>query len=297
MQRKTKRFFQNNRRLYQFFIGFLIFMGPIAGATMLFAAPLLGYLAVNAVSLLEFAMVACSLALLCIVFVQFYFLYWQSSELQFLKLSMGKGRALLHHFVALNRQAAIFHILVLAAFARIEINIQSMIYVVVCYLSLFATFLWRYKLYSGSPFILKERLNAWLSASSLGEKASVGEKIKEVTKTRLNTKLFFYLMRSGAWLRALLVVAMYVLMAKLATSDIDTAFLAGIGISIMMLGSFFVALLSKLVQTNLHRDMIFWQSLGQAMPTRLTGLIKRVKWALISLFPLVFISAYLLTRI
>lgn len=48
MTRKTKRFIQNNRQLYRFFIGFMLFMGPIAGAAMLFFAPLLGYLFVTA---------------------------------------------------------------------------------------------------------------------------------------------------------------------------------------------------------------------------------------------------------
>lgn len=267
MKRKTKRFKQNNLNLYRLFIGFLIFMGPIAGATMLFAAPLLGYLAVTANSIQDFLIVLVSILLMSYVFIQFYFLYWPKAELHYLQLSMGKHWAIFQHFVALNRQAALFHLLVLGAFFRIDLNLQSAIYVLLCYATFFLVFLWRYRFHFTQEAILRQKVLALFKTRERLSNADNNSKLlkPKVSKWQyflLHAKLYAHLMRSGGWLRLLLFTAMTILLVKLGSTDIATIYIASIGFILILLSAFFVHLLRKLMLTNYSLDQCFWLSVS-----------------------------------
>jgi hypothetical protein len=256
IERKSQRFKQNNLNLYRFFIGFLILMGPIVGATMLFAAPLLGYLAVNANSVGEFAIVFGSQFALSFVLVQYYFLFWQRSELLYLKLTMGKGTAFLHHFLALLRQAILLHIVVFAAFARVDLNVASALYILSCYSIFLVMFLWRYRVYLGHEFTLQQRLIRFITNNNVATTS-------DPSLIRLKWKLYLHLLRSGGWLRLLLVIAVAFLLAKLGSSSIDTMYLLGIGSVLFAVGLFFIYLFRKLVLTNYEVNHLFWLSLSE----------------------------------
>ena len=267
IERKSQRFKQNNLNLYRFFIGFLILMGPIVGATMLFAAPLLGFLAVNANSVGEFAIVFGSQFALSFVLVQYYFLFWQRSELLYLKLTMGKGTAFLHHFLALLRQAILLHIVVFAAFARVDFTLSSALYVLSCYSIFLAMFSWRYRVYLGHEFTLQQCLIRLINNNSAA-------RVSASSITRLKWKLYLHLLRSGGWLRLILILAVAFLLAKLGSSNIDTSYLFGIGSVLFVIGLFFIHLLRKLVLTNYKVNQLFWLSLSEGFDNQLRRSIR-----------------------
>ena len=252
MTRKTKRFIQNNRQLYRFFIGFLFFMGPVAGAAMLFFAPLLGYLFVSAETFWVHLGISTALLVFSLIFTQFYFIYWQSSELQFLRLNMSARAAFFRHLKALMQRSVLFHFLVLAAFYRIEVDAKAILFVVVAYSIFITVFYWRYRTYLGS----QNRFQEFLTATVM----RVAQHMRFV-----RFKMMMLLMSSGGWLRLALVLGTHILLLKLVSSNIEWHYLLGIGSVILALNLFFVHLTFKLIKTNIQRTEMFWLSLGDAV--------------------------------
>ena len=249
MTRKTKRFIQNNRQLYRFFIGFMFFMGPIAGAAMLFFAPLLGYLFVTAEGFWVHLGLSAIIAIFSLILVQFYFIYWQSGELQFLQLNMNRRAAFFAHLKALIQRSIIFHFIILAAFYRIDVDLKSVVYVVLAYSIFIFIFYWRYRTYLGSQNRFQEALNAF--------GLMLAQKIRFV-----RIKIVLLLMSSGGWLRLLLVMGSYILLFKLASSSIEWEYLIGIGVALLSLNLFFVRQIFKLISSNIERTEMFWLTLG-----------------------------------
>lgn len=252
MTRKTKRFIQNNRQLYRFFIGFMFFMGPIAGAAMLFFAPLLGYLFVTAESFWVHLGLSAIIAAFSLILVQFYFIYWQSSELQFLHLNMNQKAAFFAHLKALIQRSFIFHFMILAAFYRIDVDLKSALFVVLAYSIFIAMFYWRYRTYLGNQNRFQETLSAYVFMFA--------QKIRFV-----RIKIVLLLMSSGGWLRLLLVFGTYALLFKLANSRIAWEYSIGIGLTLLLLNLFFIRQTFKLILSNIQRTEMFWLTLGPAV--------------------------------
>jgi hypothetical protein len=255
MRRKVKRFKQNNLNLYRFLIAFLFFLGPLAGAGILFFGPLLGYLFVNSTSMLVTLGLSVLIVLLAIIVVQFYLLFWSHSELQFMSLQMGKKRAYFGHFLTIISQAAVFHIVVLAAFFRIDVNLVSILYVLYSYSLFIAVFTWRYRV----------KLEAW----SLRFLADYFIRKNSRSRHRYNNqiggmglslkyKLLIQLLQSGGWLRLALVVFTWLILGHLANSNSSLIFKSSFGAFIVVLNLFFVYLLWKLMKINVAQHALFW---------------------------------------
>lgn len=268
MTRKTKRFIKNNRQLYRLFIGFMLFMGPIAGAAMLFFAPLLGYLFVTAEGFWVHLGLSAIIAAFSLIVVQFYFIYWQSSELQFLQLNMNQKAAFFAHLKVLIQRSIIFHFVILAAFYRIDVDLKSVLYVVLAYSIFIAIFCWRYRNYLGNQSRFQETLSAYVFMFA--------QKIRFV---RIKTVLL--LMSSGGWLRLLLVFGTYALLFKLANSPIAWEYSIGIGLALLSLNLFFVRQTFKIILLNIQRTEMFWLTLGPAVLASLYSKAKVFSMALV----------------
>lgn len=255
MRRKVKRFKQNNLNLYRFLIAFLFFLGPLVGAGMLFFGPLLGYLFVNSTSVLVTLGLSVFIAFLALIIVQFYLLFWSHAELQFMSLQMGKKEAYFGHFFTITGQAVIFHLIVFAAFFRIEINIFSILYVLYSYLLFIAVFTWRYrvKLEVWSLRFLVDYFHKKNSQSSRSPNKQTAE-----MGLSLKYKLLTQLMRSGGWLRLALVAFTWLILGHLADSNSSLVFKSSFGALIVVLNLFFVYLLWKLMKINFAQHALFW---------------------------------------
>jgi|GEM_PF-6458176 len=255
MRRKVKRFKQNNLNLYRFLIAFLFFLGPLVGAGMLFFGPLLGYLFVNSTSILITLGLSVLIAVLALIIVQFYLLFWSHTELQFMSLQMGKNKAYFGHLLTIIGQAAAFHIVVFAAFFRIEINLVSILYVLYSYILFIAVFTWRYrvKLEAWSLRFLADYFLKKNSQSSHSPNKQTGR-----MRLSLKYKLVTQLLKSGGWLRLALVAFTWLILGHLANSDSSLVFKSSFGALIVLLNLFFVYLLWKLMRINFAQHALFW---------------------------------------
>lgn len=280
MTRKTKRFIQNNRQLYRFFIGFMFFMGPVAGAAMLFFAPLLGYLFLSAESIWVHMGLSVVIAFFSLIVVQFYFIYWHSSELQFLKLNLNPKAAFTKHLKALMQRSVLFHFIIFAAFYRIDVDISAVFYVMFSYSIFVAVFYWRYHTYLGNQNRFQEKVSAYVFR--------LAQKIRFV-----RIKIIRLLLSSGGWLRLILVLGTYMLLFKLASSEIAWQYSLGIGFVLLVLNLFFVRLTFKLITSNIEQTEMFWLTLGNSV---LASLYFKVRVFVIALafanIPIILLAAF-----
>lgn len=268
MKRKSKRFIKNNQSLYRFFIGFLLFLGPIPGFAMAFLAPLLGYLFVNANSIYEFIIVVLSLAILGWINVQYYFIYWTSSELKYLYHFMGKRESYVKHYIALLKTSILFHFLVLAAFTRIEVDSRGLAYVVSSYIILLAVFTIEYRrnIEHSTSFIshmrnsvnklIKERHDNSFAEGSINSTSIANRLI-------IKLKLISLFMQAGGWLRLLLYFGMLYLIVLLAASGRDAFHIFLIGFVLLAISLFFSFQLRTVIYKNMQRQESFFRSVDK----------------------------------
>jgi hypothetical protein len=246
IQRKINRFKRNNLNLYRFIIGFLFFMGPLAGAGLLFFAPLVGYLFVEASSV-SGLLIACSIIFfIAFISVEIYLRFWSKSELQFIRYSMTPKPAFRAHLFASTKFSSLFHMAILASFLRIDFDIDALVYVLSSYLIFFLTFYFRYQAKLAPRSLLVAKIKRFF----------IGRKLTLIVKV---CKL---LMASGGWLRLALFAFILITLLTLNISSSPQVFQLGFSAILLVVAAFLTHLLLRLMQENVKKQALFLNMLS-----------------------------------